>query len=101
MRKWFTIAAAIAGVGLLSGLGYSVVGTGQNAQPEQKIAASKIVKVVAYPNNALSTRFRTRQIFEDAREEVRKLEDEKYKLEMVIEKLNADIKAVDENMKMI
>ena len=40
MRKWLYIAAAVAGVGLLSRLGYSVVGTGQNAQLEQKVKES-------------------------------------------------------------
>jgi uncharacterized protein (TIGR02231 family) len=49
----------------------------------------------------LSTRFRTRQVFEDAREEVRKAEDERYKLEVATEKLQADIKAVEDNLKMI
>jgi hypothetical protein len=142
MRKWFYLTAAVLSVGLLSGLGYSVVQQGQEAPPEQKIAASRIVKVVAYPDSALvtrevdvpagagltelvvsplpvrvvttslysegsnglrvlSTRFRTRQVFEDAREEVRKAEDEKYKLELAIEKLNADIKAMADNLKML
>jgi hypothetical protein len=142
MRKWIYIAAAVLGVGVLSGVGYSVVSGDNQAPPDTKIAASRIVKVVAYPNSALvtrevdvpagggltelvvsplpsrvvssslysegnnglrvlSTRFRTRQVFEDAREEVRKAEDERYKLELAAEKLQADIKAVEDNLKMI
>src|SRR4051794_20896968 len=112
MRKWLYLAAALVGVGLLSSVGYSVLPTAKDKAdpPDQKIATSRIVKVVAYPNSALvtrevdvppgaglselvvsplpvrvvvsslysegssglrvlSTRFRTRQVYEDAREE--------------------------------
>jgi hypothetical protein len=142
MHKWICIGAAMVGVGLLSGVGYSLATGEKEAVPETKIAVNRIVKVVAYPNSALvtrevdvpagaglaelvvsplpirviasslysegsnglrvlSTRFRTRQVFEDAREEVRKAEDEKYKLELAIEKLQADIKAIEDNLKMV
>jgi len=142
MRKWSYLGGALVGVALLTGIAYSVFPTEQAPQAVASVAASRIVKVVAYPNSALvtrevdvppgagltevvvsplpvrvvfsslysegseglrvlSTRFRTRQIFEDAREEVRKFEDDKYKLELAMEKIQADMKAVDENMKMI
>ena len=49
----------------------------------------------------LSTRFRSRPIKEDTREEVRKLEGELKKLQEAAQKLQADIKAVDMNMQML
>ncbi|HYV39307.1 MAG TPA: mucoidy inhibitor MuiA family protein [Gemmataceae bacterium] len=143
MRKWLSIAAAVLGVGLVSGVGYTFLhGAPEAAQEQPKIAVNKIAKVVVYPNSALvtrevdvpagagiievvvsslpvrvissslysegtngirvlSTRYRTRQVEEDTREAVRKGEEEKAKLEAVIEKLNADLRAADENIKMI
>jgi len=142
MRKWIMCGAAVVGLGLVSSIGFGVVSGAKEIQPEPKVAANRIVKVVVYPNSALvtrevdvpagpgiadvvvsplpaqvvssslysegsdglrvlSTRFRTRQMFEDAREEVRKAEEEKYKLELAIEKLHADIKAATDNINMI
>jgi hypothetical protein len=49
----------------------------------------------------LSTRFRTRQVFEDTREDVRKLEDEMKKLHLATQKLVAESKSVEQNMQMI
>ena len=49
----------------------------------------------------LSTRFRTRPIKEDTREEVRKLEGELKKLQEAAQKLQADIKALELNMQML
>jgi Domain of unknown function (DUF4139)/N-terminal domain of unknown function (DUF4140) len=145
MGKSLLIGVAVA---MVAGLTFFTSGrdievfAAQNAAADQKIAASKIVKVVVYPNSALvtrevavpagngltelvvsplppqaissslysegtdglrvlSTRFRTRQIFEDAREEVRKAEEERSKLEQAIEKLNSEIKAVHENMALL
>lgn len=45
----------------------------------------------------LTTRFRTRPVKEDTREEVRKLEDEVKKLQQTAQKLTADLKASQEN----
>lgn len=45
----------------------------------------------------LATRFRTRPIREDTREEVRKLDDEAAKLQLAAQKLQADIKANEAN----
>lgn len=148
MFKSVLIAAAIVAVACLAFTSSRnvVVVAAQDAakdqQKNQKTAASKIVKVVVYPNSALvtrevnvpagegltelvvsplppqaissslfsegtdglrvlSTRFCTRQIFEDSREEVRKAEEERYKLEEVIEKLNSEIKAVHDKMALL
>ena len=49
----------------------------------------------------LSTRFRSRPIKEDTREEVRKLEGELKKLQEAAQKLQADIKAIELNMQML
>jgi hypothetical protein len=109
---------------------------------QEKLAASRIVKVTVYPSNALvtrevsipegegpvevvvpnlppqtvdsslysegtdglrvlSTRYRTRPVKEDTREEVRKAEDELKKLALAQEKLKGEIKSIDENLKMI
>jgi hypothetical protein len=46
----------------------------------------------------LTTRFRTRPIKEDTREEVRKLEAELKKLQLEAQKVTADMKAVEQNM---
>lgn len=43
----------------------------------------------------LSTRFRTRPVFEDTREDVRKLQDELKKLQQAQEKVESDTKAVE------
>ncbi len=47
----------------------------------------------------LTTRFRTRPILEDTREDVRKLQDELKQLALAKEKLEADIRAVQDNEK--
>jgi uncharacterized protein (TIGR02231 family) len=47
----------------------------------------------------LTTRFRTRPILEDTREDVRKLQDELKQLQLAKERLEADIKAIQENDK--
>jgi hypothetical protein len=47
----------------------------------------------------LSTRYRTQPVFEDTREEVRKLEDNKKKLELAAEKLRSEINSLKLNMK--
>jgi uncharacterized protein (TIGR02231 family) len=49
----------------------------------------------------LTTRYRTRPVFRDTREEVRKLEDDGRKLVLVIQKLQADMQAIEKNMAMI
>src|SRR5262245_58192341 len=144
MRKWMFLS-----VGVLV-LGFVVIAAqAPDAGPkagdkaaEKKVAASKIVKVVVYPNSALvtrevtvpagdgitelvvsplplhvvnsslysegsngnrilSTRFRTQQVFEDTREDVRKLEDELKKLHMTTQKIMSDSKAIEQNMMML
>jgi hypothetical protein len=131
---------AVVGLSLISGRSGEALAA-QDAKDE-KIAASKIVKVVVYPNSALvtrevdapvgagltelvvsplppqaissslysegtdglrvlSTRFRIRQIFQDSREDVRKAEAERTKLEQAIEKLHSEIKAVTDNMALL
>jgi hypothetical protein len=49
----------------------------------------------------LTTRFRTRPIKENTREEVRKLEDEAKKLQANAQKIQADIKACEQNMALL
>ncbi len=49
----------------------------------------------------LTTRFRTRPVKEDTREEVRKLEDEGKKLRQTQETLQGDIKALSDNMALL
>src|SRR6266542_4050145 len=49
----------------------------------------------------LSTRFRTRPVEEDTREEVRKLEDEKKKQQMTAQKIQADLDVIGQNMVML
>ena len=49
----------------------------------------------------LTTRFRTRPVAEDTREEVRKLEDECRKLQLDAQKLQADQKACNDNMALL
>jgi uncharacterized protein (TIGR02231 family) len=49
----------------------------------------------------LTTRFRTRPIKEDTREEVRKLDDEIYKLQLNLERFQADIGSIEQNLKML
>jgi len=49
----------------------------------------------------LATRFRTRQLMEDTREDVRKLHDELKQLQMTKEKLDSDIKAVQANLHLL
>jgi hypothetical protein len=144
MRKWLYLGAALVSVGLVAGLAYSVVTDNNDpkakAAAEPKLVASRVAKVVAYPNSALitrevdvpggtgtieivvsqlpvrimkdtlycegsnglrvlSTRFRSRPVFEDTREEVRKLEDDKKKLELAAEKLKSEISSIKLNMK--
>src|SRR5262245_61969112 len=143
MRKWFLVAGVLI-LGLVVTAGPALVGESKPAEQgaEQKIAASRIVKVVLYPNSALvtrevpvppgngitelvisplplriipsslysegsngtrvlSTRFRTRQVLEDTREDVRKLEDELKKLHLATQKLVAESKAIEQNMAML
>lgn len=47
----------------------------------------------------LSTRFRSRTVVTDTREETRKLQDELAQLTLAREKIDADVKAVQENLK--
>jgi hypothetical protein len=49
----------------------------------------------------LSTRFRTRPVIEDTREDVRKLEDEKKKLLIAAEKIQSDTASITQNMQML
>src|SRR5690348_9062946 len=49
----------------------------------------------------LTTRFRSRPVKEDTREEVRKLQDEQRKLQMAAQKLQADMKACQANMQLL
>jgi uncharacterized protein (TIGR02231 family) len=49
----------------------------------------------------LATRFRTRQLMEDTREDVRKLQDELKQLQMNKEKLDSDIKACQANLHLL
>src|SRR5213078_4317629 len=46
----------------------------------------------------LSTRFRMRPVLEDTREDVRKLEDERKKLQLTAEKLRSEMDAIDKNV---
>jgi uncharacterized protein (TIGR02231 family) len=112
--------------------------TSTPVDPAIKIAASRVVAVTVYPNNALvtrevevpagtgnievtvsplppttvngslytegtdgirvlTTRFRTRPILEDTREDVRKLQDELKTLQLAKEKLEAEVKANQAN----
>ncbi|OAI39245.1 hypothetical protein AYO40_01360 [Planctomycetaceae bacterium SCGC AG-212-D15] len=49
----------------------------------------------------LATRFRTRQLMEDTREDVRRLQDEIEQLQMAREKLDADVRAVQANIMLL
>src|SRR5262249_42515770 len=49
----------------------------------------------------LSTRFRTRPVLEDTREDVRKLEDELKKLQLTAQKIQADTEGVKQNLAML
>ncbi len=49
----------------------------------------------------LSTRFRTRQVKEDTREDVRKLKEEIKKLQMEAQKIQAETRSIEQNMQMI
>jgi Domain of unknown function (DUF4139)/N-terminal domain of unknown function (DUF4140) len=49
----------------------------------------------------LTTRFRTRPVKEDTREEVRKLEDEAKKLRLLQESLQGDVQALQQNMALL
>ncbi len=49
----------------------------------------------------LTTRFRSRPVQEDTREEVRKIEDEAKKLAQTAQKIQADLKACQENMALL
>src|SRR5688572_20126160 len=49
----------------------------------------------------LATRFRTRPVREDTREEVRKLEDEVRKLQQTTQKLQADSRANEQNLALL
>src|SRR5436190_20304625 len=143
MRKWYLLAGLFV-LGLVVTGGQALVGEGKPGAPgaEPKTAASRIVKVVVYPNSALvtrevdvpagngvtelvvgslplhvvnsslysegrngtrilSTRFRTRQVLEDTREDVRKLEDELKKLQMATQKIVSESKAIEQNMAML
>ena len=46
----------------------------------------------------LTTRYRTRPVFQDTREEVRKLADEMKKQQIALEKVEADMKTVEQNL---
>jgi hypothetical protein len=66
----------------------------------------RIIDSSLYSENAngirvLSTRFRTRQVFEDTREDVRKLEDELKKLQLLSQRLVAESRSVEQNMQML
>ncbi len=49
----------------------------------------------------LTTRFRTRPIKEDTREDVRKLEDEHRKVSFSCQRIQADMQAIEQNIKML
>jgi hypothetical protein len=49
----------------------------------------------------LSTRFRTRPVLEDTREDVRKLEDQKKKLQIAAEKIVSEMGSIKQNMQML
>src|SRR5207237_10906250 len=49
----------------------------------------------------LTTRFRSRPVKEDTREEVRKLQDEQRKLQLTAQKLQADMKTCEANMQLL
>src|SRR5262249_60837770 len=49
----------------------------------------------------LSTRFRTRPVLEDTREDVRKLEDERKKLQIASEKIVSEMSSIKQNMQML
>jgi hypothetical protein len=68
--------------------------------PEQTVPTS-LYSESADGIRVLTTRFRSRPIREDTREEVRKLEDEIRKLEQTADKLQADAKAIEQNMALL
>ncbi len=49
----------------------------------------------------LTTRFRSRPVYEDTREEVRKIEDDAKKLVLTAQKIQADMKACTDNMTLL
>jgi hypothetical protein len=49
----------------------------------------------------LSTRFRMRPVLEDTREDVRKLEDQKKKLQITAEKIVSEMNSIKQNMQML
>src|SRR5262245_5502252 len=144
MRKWMFLSVGVVTLGFVVIAAQGPEGGGKpgDKAAEQKTAASKIAKVVVYPNSALvtrevqvpagegvtelvvsplplhviasslyseggngtrvlSTRFRTRQVLEDTREDVRKLEDELKKLQLATQKIVAESKAIEQNLAML
>ncbi len=49
----------------------------------------------------LTTRFRTRQLMEDTREDVRRLQDELKQLQLAKDKMDADIKGIQTNLQLL
>jgi hypothetical protein len=71
-----------------------------NPLPERTVNSS-LYSEGADGIRVLTTRFRTRPIKENTREEVRKLEDEAKKLQTNAKKLQADLKTCEQNMKLM
>src|SRR5262245_57014839 len=65
------------------------------------VIASSLYSEGGNGTRVLSTRFRTRQVLEDTREDVRKLEDELKKLQLSSQKIVAESKAIEQNMAML
>src|SRR5262249_22534020 len=67
----------------------------------QHVVQSSLYSEGGNGTRILSTRFRTRQVLEDTREDVRKLEDELKKLHLSTQKIVAESKAIEQNMAML
>lgn len=64
----------------------------------ERIVNSSLYSESSEGIRVLTTRFRSRPVQEDTREEVRKLEDQIKKLQMTGQKLSADLEAIKQNM---
>jgi hypothetical protein len=66
-----------------------------------KVLANSLYSEGVNGVRVLSTRYRTRHVFEDTREEVRKIDDELRTLDVQAEKTKADAGALQQNLKMV
>jgi hypothetical protein len=67
----------------------------------QHVLNSSLYSEGSNGTRVLTTRFRTRPVKEDTREEVRKLEDEAKKLQMTAQRLQADLTAAQQNLQLL